>query len=197
MVSWDLIVRTFLCAAGARLFRHLKTMSRTVNEILWSMSSQWRSFSGSLTDSLLFLHKISRTAAFWTFWSFKMLARLIPKRRSLMELDVFYRPYLEPDDENLIKVGTKLLIALYLVPKVVRLHQPKSPAFTDRIFSCIWVMRARMTTPKAAYIRNVWPSAWYFLHRQLQLWKKRCTMQEYQRNCDNCRWSWNWRRWYW
>ena len=32
---------------------------------------------------------------------------------SMMELDVFYRPYLEPDDENLIKVGTKLLIALY------------------------------------------------------------------------------------
>ena len=24
---------------------------------------------------------------------------------------MFYRPYLEPDDENLIKVGTKLLIA--------------------------------------------------------------------------------------
>ena len=22
-----------------------------------------------------------------------------------------------------------------------------------------------MTTPKAAYIRNVWPSAWYFLQR--------------------------------
>ena len=32
---------------------------------------------------------------------------------SMMELDVFYRPYLEPDDENLIKVGTKLLIALH------------------------------------------------------------------------------------
>ena len=32
---------------------------------------------------------------------------------SMIDLDVFYRPYLEPDDENLLKVGTKLLIALY------------------------------------------------------------------------------------
>ena len=32
---------------------------------------------------------------------------------SMIDLDVFYRPYLEPDDENLFKVGTKLLIALY------------------------------------------------------------------------------------
>ena len=31
----------------------------------------------------------------------------------MIDLDVFYRPYLEPDDENLLKVGTKLLIALY------------------------------------------------------------------------------------
>ena len=32
---------------------------------------------------------------------------------SMIDLDVFYRQYLEPDDENLLKVGTKLLIALY------------------------------------------------------------------------------------
>ena len=31
----------------------------------------------------------------------------------MIDLDVFYRPYLEPDDENLLKVGTKLLIAVY------------------------------------------------------------------------------------
>ena len=32
---------------------------------------------------------------------------------SMIDLDVFYRPYLEPDDDNFLKVGTKLLIALY------------------------------------------------------------------------------------
>ena len=64
---------------------------------------------------------------------------------SMMELDVFYRPHLEPDDENLIKVGTKLLIALYLVPKVVRLRQHKNPAFTD-IFLYLGHARAHDNT---------------------------------------------------
>ena len=53
--------------------------------------------------------------------------------------------FTEPDDENLIKVGTKLLIALYLVPKVVRLRQPKSPAFTD-IFLYLGHARAHDNT---------------------------------------------------
>ena len=62
---------------------------------------------------------------------------------------------------------TEYPLSMTLYQRLLDFANPKAPL--SRIFSCIWVMRARMTTPKAAYIRNVWPSAWYFLHRQLQL----------------------------